>query len=261
MRNIIMAGNWKMNKDAQSTVLFCKGLAEGIRDLSAGVKVIVAPPYPFLGLALEALKGSAAQVAAQNVSFNSDGAYTGEVSAPMLASLGIPYCIIGHSERRQYHGETDQTVLSRQIKLASSGITPIICVGETLAERDAHKTAQVILTQLKGCFETITISDPQSVIIAYEPVWAIGTGRTATPEQAQEVHSLIRSWLAQRCSAAIASDLHILYGGSAKPDNIRDLLVQEDIDGALIGGASLTLEQYLPMLLTANELIKARNPQ
>jgi len=258
MRDIIMAGNWKMNLDASAVEKFCNELLEFSHSVEEGVKMIIAPAYPFLAMGKLILSGTGVELAAQDVSFRSDGAFTGEVSNTMLASLDLKYCIIGHSERRQYHSETDRTVNARLKKLLEVGITPIVCLGETLEEREGNRTQEVVLSQLKGCFDGIGLHDIGKCIIAYEPVWAIGTGRTATPTQAQEVHALIRKWLEDQYDNQTSQELHILYGGSAKPENIRELLMQPDIDGGLIGGASIVLAQYSKMIQTACEVYQER---
>ncbi len=262
MRDIIIAGNWKMNKNRQETKDFAEQVAgySTRLDLPA-VRILIAPPYPFLCEAISITENSPVAVAAQEVSYRHNGAFTGEVSAAMLSSIQVPYCIIGHSERRQYHHETDANVKERMQRLFEHQITPIVCIGETLGQRDAGETAKVVLNQLQGCFAGIEPADSGKVIVAYEPVWAIGTGRTATPQQAQEVHHLIRQWFANNYKADIATGLHILYGGSVRPDNIMELLSQADIDGGLIGGASLDFEQFTTMIQTAADLIKYRTEQ
>lgn len=259
MRNIIIAGNWKMNKDLDETREFCTLLAQRLAsDPEERVQVLVAPAFPFLKSALCAAKDSPILVAAQDVSANDDGAFTGEVSTSMLTSVGLKHCIIGHSERRQYHLETDALVNRKLIKLLGAGMRPIVCIGETLAQREAGETTAVILSQLTGCFEGIDLESGLETVIAYEPVWAIGTGKTATSAQAQEVHALIRNWLASRYDERIAENMHILYGGSVKPDNVVELLSQADIDGALIGGASLKIDDFTAMTASAVKLIQAR---
>lgn len=259
MRDIIIAGNWKMNKTRRETKDFAGQVAgfASLLDLPA-VRILIAPPYPFLCETVDITVNSPVAVAAQDVSFRHDGAFTGEVSATMLASIGVSYCIIGHSERRQHHQENDERVNQRMQRLFEHRITPIVCIGETLEQRDAGETGKVILTQLQGCFEGIELAESGKVVVAYEPVWAIGTGRTATPQQAQEVHYLIRQWFADNYGADIASGLHIIYGGSVKPENIAELLNQQDIDGGLIGGASLDYEHFTAMIRPAADLIKQR---
>ena len=252
MRNIFIAGNWKMNKDAPQTEQFCAQLQNHLQKQDFGrVKAIVAPVNPFLSQANSILKS--AGVAAQDVSAHSQGAFTGEVSASQLASLGIKYCIIGHSERRQYHGESDALVNEKLMKLRENRITPIVCIGETLEQREQGKTQEVVISQLEGCFQDVELQNGEEVLIAYEPVWAIGTGKTATSAQAQEVHAQIRAWLQNRFTEEVAQKMHILYGGSAKPENIGELLRQNDIDGGLIGGASLQIESFCAMLDIALE--------
>ncbi len=255
MRKIIIAGNWKMNKDLAETRSFISKVGLALGELEPGrVIPIVATAYPFLGEALQLAQGTTLQICAQDVSANNDGAFTGEVSARMLGSLGLRFGIVGHSERRQYHGESDATISTKMHKLLAHRIKPIVCVGETLAQRESGDTEEVILEQLNGCLKGLEMHSGEEIYIAYEPVWAIGTGRTATPAQAQEVHALIRFWLSKNYSKAIAEKLCILYGGSVKPDNIKDLLACPDIDGGLIGGASLKEDDFISMVKTAVEI-------
>ena len=252
MRKLIIAGNWKMNKDLSETRSFVQAVLPQLNKLELGrVIPLIAPAYPFLTEALRETFASPLMVSAQDVSYKDNGAFTGEVSASMLASLGLKYCIIGHSERRQYHGETDESVNKRLFKLLDCGLTPIVCIGETLAQRDAGETEKVVLSQLEGGLKDLKPESGTEIIIAYEPVWAIGTGRTATPQQAQEVHALIRKWLSENYGAVVAENLSVLYGGSVKPDNIKELLECSDIDGGLIGGASLKENDFLAMVTTA----------
>lgn len=255
MRKIIIAGNWKMNKDLGETRVFIAKVGSALAEMALGrVFPLVAPAYPFLGEALRLADGTPLQVSAQDVSAHDDGAFTGEVSARMLGSLGLKYGIVGHSERRQYHAETDAIICTKMHKLLSHRIRPIVCVGESLAQREAGDTEEVVLEQLNACLKGLEMHSGEEIIIAYEPVWAIGTGRTATPQQAQEVHALIRFWLSKSYSQAIADKLCILYGGSVKPDNIKELLACEDIDGGLIGGASLKEEDFINMVKTATTI-------
>lgn len=252
MRKLIIAGNWKMNKGLNETRDFVKNVVTEISKFQPGrVIPLIAPAYPFLVEALRETFGSALMISAQDVSLHDNGAFTGEVSASMLASMGLKYCIIGHSERRQYHGETDESVNQRLFKLLESDIKPIVCIGETLEQRDAGETENVIVSQLSGGLKGLKLNSGNEIIIAYEPVWAIGTGRTATPQQAQEVHSHIRNWLCENYGTNVAENLSILYGGSVKPDNIKELLECPDIDGGLIGGASLKENDFLAMVNTA----------
>ncbi|MBP7205036.1 MAG: triose-phosphate isomerase [Candidatus Cloacimonetes bacterium] len=255
MRKIIIAGNWKMNKNASETDQFCRDLGTYLKDHdSERVLPLIAPVYPYLEKVQGILWGMPVAVAAQDVSSHEEGAFTGEVSAAQLRSLGISHCIIGHSERRQYHSETDSLIRDKQLRLRENEITPIVCVGETLAQREQGNTEQVVLAQLAGCFDQIELLAGEEVVLAYEPVWAIGTGRTATAGQAQEVHALIRHWLTGKYGSPIAQKIHILYGGSVKLENILELLAQTDIDGGLIGGASLNVAAFCSMIGSAVEI-------
>ncbi len=256
MRNIIIAGNWKMNKDRFETEQFCNELGMYLKTHDEErVIPLIAPVFPFLAQAQNILFGMPVEVAAQDVSAHAAGAYTGEVSALQLRSLGLNYCIIGHSERRQYHNESNSLIRAKLISLRENDIVPILCIGETLAQRENGDTTKVVLAQLEGCLEQILLETGLEIVIAYEPVWAIGTGKTATSAQAQEVHALIRAWLVKRYGTVIAQQVHILYGGSVKPDNILELLSMEDIDGGLIGGASLKIEDFCAMIETAVQSI------
>jgi len=243
MRRPVIAGNWKMYKTIGEAVDF----VEKLKPLVATAdhcEVVVAPPFTALRPVAEAVKGSNISVAAQDVHWDKEGAHTGDVSPTMLVDSGCTHVIIGHSERRQDHGETDGHV-NRKIKAAlAAGLTPIVCVGETLAQREAGKTEEVLQQQFQGGFAGLTPQDFSRIIIAYEPVWAIGTGRTATPEMAAESHRFIRGLADQRYGKDLAGRLRILYGGSVKPDNIAGLMAQEEIDGALVGGASLKVGSF-----------------
>jgi triosephosphate isomerase len=234
-------GNWKLFGTIGESV----ALATGVRDAVAGVsaEVAVAPGFVALVPVVEKLRGSAIGVSAQNCHFEPKGAFTGETSPGQLADAGCKYVIVGHSERRQLFGETDAGVAKKTRAVLAAGMSPIVCVGETLAQRDANQTLSVVATQLEAAVLELAETELQRVVIAYEPVWAIGTGRNATPEQAREVHAYIRGRLAERLGAR-AKGLRILYGGSVKPDNVAGLLAQQDIDGALVGGASLTVESF-----------------
>ena len=243
MRRPIIAGNWKMYKTTGETVRFMTHLKSLVAN-SVHCDVVVAPPFTVLEEAIKASKGSNISISAQNLYWEKEGAYTGEISAPMLADLGCRYCIIGHSERRQYFEETNQTV-NRKIRAAlEADLTPIVCLGEILAERESNETLFVIQTQFQEGFADLTPQDFSRIVIAYEPVWAIGTGRTATPEMAVEVHQLIRRFAHELFGQDSARQLRILYGGSVKPENIRGLMEKEDIDGALVGGASLKPDSF-----------------
>ncbi len=259
MRHLMIAGNWKMNKDLFETLAFAQGLrAYAQNHTESKVEMVIAPVYPFLLVAEDVLKGVPVKVAAQDVSFNEDGAFTGEVSATMLASLHLPYCIIGHSERRQYHYEIDHIVNLKLKQVLKNGIIPIFCIGERLDERESNQTNEVLERQLEEGLQDLTLYTGKEIVIAYEPVWAIGTGKVATPEQAQQAHAFIRNWLKATFNDKVSEKLQILYGGSVKPDNIKELMLQPDIDGALIGGASLKLEQFIAMVETSKEVVKLK---
>ena len=251
MRPKVIAGNWKMFKDLRETGELISGLVSGLGTPPSGVLAIVCPPYTSLGLASELLKDSPIKLGAQNMSEFDDGAYTGEISWKMLRSAGCSYVILGHSERRQYSGESDELINRKAKKALSSGLLPIICVGETLQEREGGITAKVVERQVRGVLAGMTASDLARVIIAYEPVWAIGTGKNATPAQAQEVHALIRSLVRQLFGEKSAESLVIQYGGSVKPDNSAEILRQIDIDGALVGGACLKADSFTAIIRSA----------
>jgi triosephosphate isomerase (TIM) len=223
---MLIAANWKMFKGPAETAEFCLALRE--RDLPPGVDVVLCPPFVSLAVAVQLLAGTDIAVAAQNVHWDNEGAFTGEISAPMLRELGVYGAIVGHSERRQYFAETDETVAKRARAALAAGLWVIACVGETGAEREAGETEEVLRRQVS------VLEADEQLVIAYEPVWAIGTGRTATPDLAQEAHAVIKSVL----------DVPVLYGGSVKPDNAAELLTQPDVDGALVGGASLDVESF-----------------
>jgi triosephosphate isomerase len=243
MRRPFIAGNWKMFKTVQETVFYVKelrALVGGVRD----VEIVVAPPFTSVHAAAEAARGSHLAIAAQNVYWEREGPFTGEVSAEMIREAGAAYVIIGHSERRTLFGETDLTVNRKLGAALSSGLIPIVCVGESLEQRDANQTLDVLDHQVRGSLDHFTSEQLATLVLAYEPVWAIGTGRNATPEQAQEAHAHIRSRLKQWFGADAAERCHILYGGSVKPDNIAALRAQPDVDGALVGGASLDVRAF-----------------
>ena len=243
MRTPLIAGNWKMYKTAAESAAFVRDflpLVAGVR----GVEIVLAPSYLALRAVADLARGSGVGVASQNVHFAPEGAFTGEVSAAMLKEAGATHAIIGHSERRQYFAESDESV-NRKVKAAlEAGLAPIMCLGETLAEREAGKTFEVVDRQLRGGLAGVPAAAAGKVVVAYEPVWAIGTGKTATPAQAQEVHAFLRKGLAAAWSADGAGTVRILYGGSVKPDNIDTLMAQGDIDGALVGGASLKADSF-----------------
>ncbi len=247
MRATLIAGNWKMNGSLASNA----GLLDDIRAGAASGKAALAVcvPAPYLAQAQAALVGSPVAWGAQDLSVHDNGAFTGEVSAAMLSDFACQYVIVGHSERRSYHGETDELVAQKVMRALASGIVPIVCVGETLAEREQGATDVVVIRQLKPVLDAVG-AQLDKIVIAYEPVWAIGTGKTATPDMAQQVHALIRSTLAQ-CDPAAAQTVQILYGGSMKPDNAKDLLSMPDIDGGLIVGASLKAADFLAIAQAA----------
>jgi triosephosphate isomerase len=238
MRKPILAGNWKMYKTPRETADF---FAKFLPLVAAAdhCEIVIAPPFVDIPAAVEAARGSRVGIGGQNLDPHAEGAYTGEVSGPMLAAAGCRWVIVGHSERRQYFGETDATVLARTRAALAAGLSPIVCVGELLAEREAGRTNDVLAAQFAGGLAPLAAAEFARLVIAYEPVWAIGTGRTATPEIAADAHRALRALIAARHGAAAAQAARILYGGSVKPDNIRGLMAQPDIDGALVGGASL----------------------
>ena len=238
-----IAGNWKMFKTVQDTVVFVKELKIAVKDL-AGVEIVIAPPFTAVHAAAEAARNSNVGVAAQDLYWEKEGAFTGEVSAAMVKEAGGEYVIIGHSERRRLFGETDAHV-NRKIGAAiGAGLCPIVCIGETLEERERNETFAVLDRQIKDGLDGLTSGQIGEIVVAYEPVWAIGTGRTATAAQAQEAHAHIRTRLRQWFGADAAEQCHILYGGSVKPDNIRELIAEPDVDGALVGGASLDVRGF-----------------
>lgn len=238
-----MAANWKMFKTPAETSSFFSAFVPAVA-ASAHCEVAVCAPYIDLAAALTAAAGSNVAVGAQNLYWAKEGAFTGEISGPMLKTIGCTWVIVGHSERRQYFGETDETVLKRTKAAIEAGLKVILCVGEMLAEREAGKTEAVLETQFAGGVAGLTPEELSQIVIAYEPVWAIGTGKTATPEMAADAHKVIRALVAKQFGADAAAAIRILYGGSVKPDNVTSLMAQEDIDGALVGGASLDAASF-----------------
>ena len=243
MRRPVIAGNWKMYKTQAEARVFFSVLAPLVEQ-STHCEIIVAPPYTALAASVEAVRGTAISIAAQNVHWLAEGACTGDVSTCMLVEAGCHAVIIGHSERRQFCGETDETVNKKVRAALAAGLTPILCVGELFADREAGRTEQVLERQFHGGVAALTGAEFSRIILAYEPVWAIGTGRTATPEIAAEAHRFLRQLAAANFTSERASGLRILYGGSVKPDNIKGLMAQVEIDGALVGGASLDAEAF-----------------
>jgi triosephosphate isomerase (TIM) len=239
----VFAGNWKMYKDRGETRAFFAAFNPLVAHVS-DCDIIIAPPFTDISAAVESASGTRIAISAQDVFWEKEGAFTGEISAPMLVEAGCRYTIIGHSERRQYFGETEETVYKKTKAALAAGLTPIVCVGETLADREANRTKHVCDRQFHGGVGALTPEEFSRILLAYEPVWAIGTGRVATPEMAAEAHKFIRQFAAEKFSATLASALRILYGGSVKPDNILGLMAQEELDGALVGGASLDPKSF-----------------
>mgnify|MGYP001819683721 CR=1 FL=1 len=249
MRDFLIAGNWKMNGSSAANTELVSGIVAGV-PAGSGFSLLVCPPFPYLASVAEQASGSPVKVGAQNVSEHQKGAFTGEVAPGMLRDVGCDYVIVGHSERRALYGETSEQVAAKFQAAQAAGITPILCVGETLEEREAGTTESVIDEQLGAVMDAAGVKAFTTAVIAYEPVWAIGTGMTATPEQAQDVHRHIRAQLAAQ-DEAIAANVQILYGGSMKGENAAGLLAQPDIDGGLIGGASLKADDFLAIAQAA----------
>ena len=245
-RKILIAGNWKMNKTATEAVELAKPVIDTLANQS-DIDVLMCPPFTAIAAVSALIGNSTVYVGAQNMSDKASGAFTGEVSASMLRDLQVSHVILGHSERRSYYGETDEFINRKLIAALENNLKPILCVGETLAEREAGKVESVIETQLVGGLKDVPADKAESIIIAYEPVWAIGTGKTATPEQAQDVHAFIRAQLIALLGT-VGSSIRILYGGSMKPANADELLAKPDIDGGLIGGAALVAKDFLSLV-------------
>jgi len=243
MRKLIIAGNWKLHYAEKEAVELVTALRSNLVDFDT-VDVVVCPTFIVLPVVHDVIQDSNIALGAQNAYWEDSGAFTGEISVPLLKDIGVQYVIIGHSERRQYFGETDETVNKRTKAVLAHGLTPIVCVGEVLQERENNKTFEVIEKQCTGGFKGLTAEEMEKIIIAYEPVWAIGTGKTASPDQAQEVHLYIRTLVAKMYNDNIAQKVRIQYGGSVKPDNSAELMSQPDIDGALVGGASLKADSF-----------------
>jgi triosephosphate isomerase len=243
MRTKLVAGNWKMNTNADTALELAKGIARFEKEYS-DTEVLLCPPFIWLRLVGNVIKNTSIRLGAQNLYWEDKGAYTGEISGEMLKSAECEYVIIGHSERRQFFGETDQTVNKRLRKAIDVGLTPIICVGENLEQREGGQTKAIIAEQFKGGFADF--NDFDKIVIAYEPIWAIGTGKTATPEQAQEIHAVLRDFLKER--TPVFDNVRLLYGGSVKPGNADELIVQPDIDGFLVGGASLKADDFVAII-------------
>jgi len=237
-RRPLIAGNWKMYKTGDEAVEFVNALKDTVLEV-ADVDIMIAPPFTALAQVAARIEGTPIALGAQNMHWEPEGAFTGEISPRMLISAGCRYVIVGHSERRQFFGETDQDINRKIDAAAKAGLAPVFCIGETEAQRDAGETFSILDKQVKNGLEGLFSENLKSLVVAYEPVWAIGTGKTATKEQAQEVHAFVRNWFAKQLDPEFAQGLRILYGGSVKPSNVNDLMAMEDIDGALVGGASL----------------------
>ena len=250
MRMPFVAGNWKLNKTADGAETLARCVVDAVAGIT-GVEVAICPPFTALERVAQVVRGTAVGLGAQNVYWEAEGAFTGEVSAPMLLTCGCEYVILGHSERRQFFGETDETVNRRLKATLHAGLKPIVCLGESLDERQADKTAQVVETQLRGAFNGISADDVRGITLAYEPVWAIGTGLTATPDQAEAVHAFLRQVLTDLYRDEVARAVRIQYGGSVKPDNAAALFAQDNIDGGLIGGASLNAAAFAAIVKAA----------
>jgi triosephosphate isomerase len=248
MRLPFVAGNWKMFKTVHDAVLYAKEFRAVVKDVQ-GVEIVLAPPFTALHAVAEATRNTNVAVAAQDVYWEREGAFTGEISPTMVKEAGAEYVIIGHSERRTLFGETDQSVNRKTTAALGFALTPIVCIGETLDQRDRNETMAVLDRQIKGSLDALTADQVASLVVAYEPVWAIGTGRNATPEQAAEAHAHIRLRLRQWFGGSAAEQCHVIYGGSVKPDNIQALMAAADVDGALVGGASLTVQAFADIVV------------
>jgi len=252
-RTTLIAGNWKMNNDREEAKALASALVEALPEVPAGVEVCVCPPTIDLCCVSHKLDGSAVKLGAQNVYYEAKGAYTGETSVAMLKSVPVQYCIIGHSERRDYFHETDEDQNKKAAALIAGGIVPIFCCGEPLEVREAGTYVEHVVAQVKAGLTGLQVTDPSQLVVAYEPIWAIGTGKTATADDAQEVCGAVREALAEIFGAELADGIRVLYGGSAKPGNIAELVVKPDVDGALVGGASLVAEDFASMVVKAAE--------
>jgi triosephosphate isomerase len=249
-RTPLIAGNWKMYKTVAEAVKYVKEFRGLVKDVH-GVEIVVAPPFPAVHAAVEAARNSNVAIAAQDLHWEREGAFTGEVSASMLREAGAEFVIIGHSERRTLFGETDASVQRKTMAALAAGLTPIVCIGETLDQRERNETLEVLDRQIRQGLDGVTGEQLGQLVVAYEPVWAIGTGRNATPEQAGEAHAHIRERLRQWFGRDAAELCHVIYGGSVKPDNIRDLVSQANVDGALVGGASLEVQSFFDIVSRA----------
>ena len=249
MRRKLVVGNWKMNGSRTSNAVLLSEIVAGLA--ASGAASAVCVPAPYLAQCQAQLAGTALGWGAQDVSAHASGAYTGEISAAMLQDFGCGYVVIGHSERRAYHGESDAQVAAKTVAALAAGITPIVCIGETLAQREAGQTDEVVAQQLGAVLAAVSADEVAKLVLAYEPVWAIGTGKTATPQMAQDVHQVLRAQLAAK-NAVAAAGVQILYGGSMKPENAKELMAMPDIDGGLIGGAALKAADFLAIIHAAD---------
>lgn len=248
MRKNIVAGNWKMNKNLQEGVALAKELNDALKGKKVNCDVIVGTPFIHLASVVEAVASSTIGVAAQNCADKASGAYTGEVSAEMIASTGANYVILGHSERRAYYHETPELLKEKVLLALANGLTPIFCIGEVLEERESEKHFEVVKSQIEASLFDLSADDFAKIVLAYEPVWAIGTGKTASAAQAQEMHAFIRSTLTEKYGADVADNTSILYGGSCNASNAKELFSNPDVDGGLIGGASLGVDKFMPII-------------
>jgi len=248
-RRPLIAGNWKMNLDLDEAVSLVNTIADSISDLP-GVDVLVAPPFTTISAVKKAIGHAKILLGAQNMHWEMSGAFTGEVSGRMLREIGCTHIILGHSERRMLFSETNEMIDLKMKSAVVLGLIPILCIGETIEQREAGQTFEVIEDQLAASLKNFRVNKdmPATTVLAYEPVWAIGTGLTATPEQAQEIHYFIRKWIENNFNAELAQQIRILYGGSVKPDNVKDLMAEADIDGALVGGASLKADSFVQLI-------------
>ena len=245
MKSKLVIGNWKMNKDFEAAEELTTAIQEAIENINLKTEVVLCPPFPYLELVTDMADESNFNAGAQNCSQFNDGAYTGEVSASMLAGMGVTFCIVGHSERRKYFHETSEVIAEKVNRLIEQEIIPVVCCGEVLEERQAGRHFEVVEAQIKEALFHLPKEKFEHVVIAYEPVWAIGTGKTATAAQAEEIHACIRKVVADKFGAQVADDMTILYGGSCKPSNAKELFAEKDIDGGLIGGAALKAEDFI----------------
>lgn len=255
MKNKLVIGNWKMNKNFEDAEELATSIQEEIEDFNLKTEVAICPPFPYLELVTDLADESNFYAGAQNCSQFTDGAYTGEISASMLAAMGVNFCIVGHSERRKYFHETDEVIAQKVNRLIDEELIPVVCCGELLEERKAGKHFEVVEKQIKDSLFHLPKERFEHVVIAYEPVWAIGTGETATPEQAEEMHKFIRSLVEKKYGTEIAYNTYIIYGGSCNPKNAVELFSQEDVDGGLIGGASLKANDFVEIIEAAETVV------